>query len=328
MPGDCVTIAGRPLPVGDATAFAAAREIDVLIPTRNRPAELAATLAGLAAQDVPEPFGVVISDQSDGTPQDSVVLSGQPDGASEDGVVAKDGVVRGDRSDGAFEDGPSWGHPAAATMVRVLRCAGHRVLLGRHLPRRGLAEHRAFLLSRSRARYVLYLDDDVWLEPMAVRVMHQALRELGCGFVGNFPHGLSYADDHRPAQQVYEPWLGRPAPEWFGPGDPQWRRASLHGAANLLHLADSLRLPPGQWRAYKVAWLGACVLFDRAKLVAAGGYDFWDRLPAEHAGEDVVAQQRVMRWYGGAGLVPSHAYHLESPTTVRDRRVQCHEVVR
>ena len=41
-------------------------EIDVLVPTRNRPVELATTLAGLAAQE--HPFGVVISDQSDGPP--------------------------------------------------------------------------------------------------------------------------------------------------------------------------------------------------------------------------------------------------------------------
>ena len=31
--------------------------VDVLIPTRNRPAELAATFSGLAAQE--DPFGVV-----------------------------------------------------------------------------------------------------------------------------------------------------------------------------------------------------------------------------------------------------------------------------
>lgn len=154
------------------------------------------------------------------------------------------------------------------------------------------------------------------------------LAGLAAQDIGNFPHGLSYADDHRPWQEeAYQPWHGRPVPERFGAGDPQWERARLHSAANLLHVAEALRLPPDRWRAYKIAWLGACVLYDRAKLVASGGYDFWRRVPAEHVGEDVVAQLQVMRRYGGAGLVPSHAYHLESPTTVCDRRVECHEVL-
>lgn len=43
-----------------------------------------------------------------------------------------------------------------------------------------------------------------------------------------------------------------------------------------------LRLRPGEWRAYKVAWIGGCVLFDRAKLVEAGGFDFWTELHADH----------------------------------------------
>lgn len=288
--GPSVTVAGRPLDLADPTAFARLREIDVLVPTRNRPAELATILAGLAAQDIDVPFGVVISDQSD--------------------------------------DDPGFTGSAAAAMVRVLRQGGHEVLLAHHVPRRGLAEHRAFLLSCSRARYVLFLDDDVWLEPTAIRIMHDALRELRCGFVGNFPHGLSYVDDHRPEQErSYEPWGGPPVPERFGPEDPQWQRAKLHGAANLLHVAQGLRLAADDWRAYKVAWLGACVLYDRAKLVACGGYEFWREVPAEHSGEDVLAQLRVMGRYGGAGLVPSRAYHLESPTTVTDRRVECFEVL-
>jgi len=35
----------------------------------------------------------------------------------------------------------------------------------------------------------------------------------------------------------------------------------------------------------------------------------------------VLAQQRVMAHYGGAGVLPSGAYHLEAPTTICDRRV-------
>ena len=61
------------------------------------------------------------------------------------------------------------------------------------------------------------------------------------------------------------------------------------------------------------------MLYDRAKLDAVGGFDFWRDLPPAHCGEDVVAERRVMARFGGAGILPSGAYHLESPTTVPDR---------
>lgn len=278
----------RPLDPSDPRRFTAPRELDVLVPTCNRPAELAATLAGLAGQA--EEFGVVVSDQSD--------------------------VV------------PGWQDPAPGGLVRVLRHRGHPVLLRHHLPRRGMAEQRAFLLRHSIARYVLFLDDDVWLEPGAIGRMLTAIQELGCGFVGNAPHGLSYVEDYRPEQQQgYEEWSGRPHPEQIRPRGPQWSRASVHSAANLVHLTEGLGLGPGEWRAYKVAWIGACVLFDRAKLIATGGFDFWSQVPPQHEGEDVTAQLRVISRYGGAGVLPSGAYHLESPTTVSDRSVECFDLV-
>jgi hypothetical protein len=282
----------RPLEAGDPRRFSAPRELDVLIPTCDRPAELAATLAGLAGQEMAldEPFGVVVSDQS--------------------------------------EDIPGWQDPAVGGLVRALRYRGHPVLLRHHLPRRGMAEQRAFLLRHSQARYVLYLDDDVWLEPGTLRRLLTAIGELRCGFVGNAPHGLSYLDDYRPHQHDgYEEWHGPPRPEQISPRGPQWARASLHTAANLAHLTERLRLGRGEWRAYKVAWIGACVLFDRAKLLAVGGFDFWPLVPADHQGEDVVAQLRVTARYGGAGILPSGAYHLESPTTVTERRIECFDLV-
>lgn len=280
----------RPLPPGDPAEFRRNRLLDVLVPTRNRPAELATTLAGLAAQELPDGFGVVVSDQSDG--------------------------------------GPAWAQPAAATMARALRHTGHPVLLTRRLPRRGLAEHRAYLLSLSTARLVLLLDDDVWLAPGTVSRLVTAIGELRCGFVGNAVHGLSYLDDVRPADQdAYVEWDGRPEPERIRPGTTQWSRARLHSAANLLHVTERLRLAPDEWRAYRISWIGGCVLFDRAKLVAAGGFDFWRRMPPDHQGEDVAAQLAVQRRYGAAGIVPSGAYHLESPTTVTDRRVECWQVL-
>ena len=282
----------RPLDPGDPAAFRApGRRLDVLVPTRDRPAELAVTLSGLAASPTGG-FGVAVSDQSDGD--------------------------------------PSWTHPAVAAMVRLLRHRGHPVLLRQHLPRRGLAEQRAFLLDQTRARYAMFVDDDVWLEPGTVGRLLSAMAELACGFVGNAVHGLSYIDDVRPWQQVgYEQWRGRPAPERIRPETPEWYRSQIHSAANLLHITEGLRLRPGEWRAYKVAWVGGCVLYDRAKLLAAGGFDFWRRMPPRHQGEDVAAQLAVLARYGGAGIVPSGAYHLEAPTTVPpdDRAVECWSVL-
>ncbi len=65
--------------------------------------------------------------------------------------------------------------------------------------------------------------------------------------------------------------------------------------------------------------MGGCVLYDRMALEAVGGFGFWTRLPPEHCGEDVLAQQRVMELFGGAGILPSGAVHLEVPTTLPDR---------
>jgi hypothetical protein len=279
----------RPLDPGDQAGFRRGRTLDVLVPTRNRPAELAVTLSGLAANPVEE-FGVVVSDQSDGE--------------------------------------PPWRQAAVATMVRVLRHRGHPVLLTRRLPRRGLAEHRAYLLDRSLADYVLYLDDDVWLEPGTVARLLTAIRELDCGFVGNGVHGLSYLDDWRPWEHNnYEEWDEPPAPERIRPGTPQWDRARIHSAANLLHVTAARGLADGDWRAYKVSWVGGCVLFDRRRLRAAGGFDFWRRVGARHQGEDVAAQLAVMERYAGAGVLPSGAYHLEAPTTVTERTVEAWEVL-
>jgi GT2 family glycosyltransferase len=264
-------------------------EIDVLVPTRNRPVELATTLAGLAAQTGPE-FRLIVSDQSD--------------------------------------EEPSYDTAPARAMVRQLRRDGHDVELGRHLPRRGLAEHRQHLLDRSAARYVLFLDDDVWLVPGTLARLRSAMATLRCGFVGCAMQGLSFLDDVRPHElRPYQEWDGEVRPETVTPGSEAYQRWTLHNAANLLHLEDRLNLTGESWRAYKVAWIAGCVLFDRAKLVECGGFDFWRALPEQHAGEDVAAQWRVMARHGGAGVLPSGAVHLESPTTVPDRQVQAVDVL-
>jgi GT2 family glycosyltransferase len=251
--------------------------VEVLIPTKSRPAELAVTLAGLAAQDDPA-FDVIISDQSDGD--------------------------------------PSFAAPPAAAMVRLLRAQGHAVSTSRHLPHSSSAE------------FVLFLDDDVWLEPRSISRMLDALVTLGCGFVGSGVHGLSALEEYRPQDRTsFEPWQGPVQPERIRMGEPGIERAALHFAANLVHVAAEVPVERDSWLPYKIAWLGACALYRREALVECGGFDFWPQLPAEHAGEDVAAQWRVMERFGAAGILPSGAVHLESPTTVRDRRVEARDVV-
>ncbi|WP_024800585.1 glycosyltransferase family 2 protein [Nocardia sp. BMG51109] len=284
-----------------------APEVEVLIPTRNRPTELATTLAGLAAQDFPD-FAVTVSDQSD------AVAVGDQSGA----------VAVGDQSDAT----PGYATPASTGMIRVLRHHGHEVRAGTHLPPRGIAEHRDHLLRTARGRFVLFLDDDVWLEPDTIARMYRAITEWRCGFVGCAVQGLSYLDDHRPAELApFETWPGAPEPEYVRPGTPEWRRWTLHNAANPTHLAEQLGPRDGDLVGYKVAWVGGCVLYDREKLMATGGFGFWRQLPRAHSGEDVLAQVRLMARYGGAGILPSGAIHLESPTTLRDRDVEAYDVV-
>jgi len=263
-------------------------EVDVLVPTVGRPAELATTLAGLAAQTDVD-LRLVLSDQS--------------------------------------EHGDAASEPAVAAMLRVLEAQGRPVTVLTHPERRGLAEHRQFLLDHAEAPAVLFLDDDVWLEPGSVARMLDALRSLGCGFVGSPVQGLSYLHDRRPHETaVFERWEGPVVPEVVRRGTPEFDRLSLHNAANPTHLGATIDVEPGGWVPYRVAWVGACVLYDRAALEDVGGFRFWDALPPEHSGEDVVAQWRVMERFGGAGILPSGAVHLEAPTTVTDRRVDAPDV--
>jgi GT2 family glycosyltransferase len=254
--------------------------VDVLIPTCGRPAALAVTLTALGAQAGP-PLRILVSDQSEHLPAADV---------SE--VLA---------------------------VLRYLRARGIEVEVRRHLPRRGMAEQRAFLLSQASAPCCLYLDDDVILEPGLVARLHAALLAQGCGFVGSAVHGLSYLGQERPAQEQIEFWEGPVQPETVRPGSAAWRRHHLHSAANLFHVQS--REAGGADRLYRVAWIGGCVLFDTHKLRECGGFDFWRELPPEHCGEDVLAQLRVMERYGGCGLLPSGAYHMELATTVTAREV-------
>ncbi|MDF3017528.1 MAG: glycosyltransferase family 2 protein, partial [Thermomicrobiales bacterium] len=206
------------------------------------------------------------------------------------------------------------------TLIAALRWRGHRVETHRHLPRRGMAEQRAFLLSRSHAQYVHYLDDDVLLEPDTLARMLAVIQEERCGFVGCAATGLDHLGDMRPHEQGIELWEGPVVPETFDGGSIPWHRQNVNNAANPLHLEQQL-VRNGQTVRYKVAWVGgANVLFDREKLLAVGGFSWWDHLPPEHAGEEVVVQFLLLNRYGGCGILPSGTYHLGLPTNVPDRR--------
>jgi GT2 family glycosyltransferase len=190
-----------------------------------------------------------------------------------------------------------------------------------------MAEQREFLLEAATAPYSLFLDDDVLLEPGVVARMLRAIREERCGFVGCALIGLSYLDDVRPDEEQIELWDGPVRPERVVPGSPQWKRHRLHNAANLYHVQQRLGASPERQRKYHVAWVGGCVLYDTAALRDCGGFGFWHELPREHCGEDVLAQLRVMARYGGCGLIPSGAYHLELPTAISDRRTDAPKVL-
>lgn len=254
--------------------------LDVLVPTCDRPQALAVTLAGLLGQTF-DSFRVVVSDQ---------------------------GIAR-----------PADGEPAVLAAARALEQRGRPVEWHRHLPRRGMAEQRAFLLDQARAPLALFLDDDVLLEPEVLDRLVTTIVEERCGFVGSGLIGLSFREDVRPHEQDLELWDGPVVPECIAPGTAQWERYRVHNAANLLHVQESMGLGRQDRVRYKVAWIGGCVLFDVAKLRSVGGFDFWRDLPEQHCGEDVVAQARVMARYGGCGVLPSGAYHQEHPTTIRQR---------
>lgn len=258
-------------------------DIDVLIPTAGRRDALAATLTALLFQTHPR-LRVVLSDQD----------------------------PRGDLAQGT----------AAAAVIRLLRHRGTPVELHEHLPRRGMAEQRDFLLSRAQAPYALFLDDDVILEADVIARLASALKEQQCGFVGAFPNSPSGVSSDKPIDEPppdlgFPWWSGPVQAEDVRPGGPGWERRLLHFAAYPVRVAARHAPRTG---LYKCAWVGGCWMVDVAKLRALGGFGFWTQLPPEHCGEDVLAQLRLMRAHGGAALWPSGAWHQEVPTTIAERR--------
>jgi GT2 family glycosyltransferase len=260
--------------------------IDVLIPTYRRKTGLAMVLTSLLGQTFRD-FDVVVSDQ---TPA-------------------------GDR----YSDSPE-----IETVVGALRWRGHNVRLLQHLPPRGLAEHRQFLLSQAGSPYVHFLDDDLVLEPEIMERMVRVIEREECGFVGCPAAGLGFLDDVRPHEQNIEFWHGPVKPEQITPASIPWERHRVNNAANPLHIERRLGLrAKDEPLRYRVAWVGANVLYDRAKLLEVGGFSWWDRLPPNHAGEEAVAQFLLLQAFGGCGILPAGTYHIGLPTTVPDRQHNC-----
>jgi len=265
------------------------KEVTILIPTYERVNALTATLTSLAMQSY-QNFDIVIADQS-----------------IDDGVK-KDETLK--------------------AVYRFLQNHGCSISIFKNLPRVGLAQQRHFLLNKSHSRFSLFLDDDLLLEPFVLQNLVHTIKDEGCGFVGCAPIGLRYMNDYRPEQEHIELWDRNVMPEKIAVGGKKWNRYQLHNAANLYHVEQKMHVTPMHPFKYKVAWIGACVLYNTEKLHKIGGFSFWKDLPIKHCGEDVAAQLRVMEKYGGCGLIPSGVYHQELPTKIPDRSINAPEYMR
>ncbi|MGQ9675628.1 MAG: glycosyltransferase family 2 protein [Chloroflexota bacterium] len=171
------------------------KTVDVLIATRERPLGLVATLTPLLDQTYRD-FDVCVSDQSE----------------TQDYVDSRE----------------------VKSLGRMLALRATELRVFRHLPRQGIAEHRHFLLSQASAPFVLFLDDDVVLEPWVIERLLETIRQEGCAFVGAFPAGLSFLHDIRPLQQVIEFWDGPVTPEVVEPDGHGWERNVLHRTASII----------------------------------------------------------------------------------------------
>src|SRR5215210_1516064 len=262
------------------------KDLHILIPTYNRVKALAVTLTSLYYQ-TEKSFDIVISDQSP------------------DDVLEEDQTIQ--------------------TIKRLLEIKGHSVSILKNLPAQGMAQQREFLLEKSTSKYSLFIDDDLILDDYVVKNMKQTLEKEAIGFVGCAVIGLSYQNDIRPHQQHIEFWKDEITPETIIPKSSEWERYKIHNAANIFHVSQNLNATPDNPIPYKIAWVGGCVMYYTEKLREVGGFSFWKDLPEQHCGEDVLAQLRVMKKYGGCGIIPSGVYHQELETTVPDRKVNAPE---
>jgi GT2 family glycosyltransferase len=261
-------------------------DITILIPTYKRVKALAVTLTSLYYQSETN-FNIVIADQSG------------------DDALETDATLQ--------------------TIKRLLEIKGSPVAILKNLPPKGMAQQRQFLLDHSTSTYSLFLDDDLILDQYVVRNMKEMLEKHSIGFVGCAVIGLSYKNDFRPHQQEIEFWQGEITPETIVPKSREWERYRVHNAANIYHVEQKFNATPDNPIPYKIAWVGGCVMYDTDMLREVGGFSFWKELPDKHCGEDVLAQLRVMKKYGGCAIIPSGVYHQELETTVPDRNVNAPE---
>jgi hypothetical protein len=114
----------------------------------------------------------------------------------------------------------------------------------RRLPRRGPAEQREFLLRATDAPFVLFPDDDAWLETGTISRLWTAMSELRCGFVGCAMQGMSFVEDCHPdrvrlvvlAQRRHQ---RRRKPHLARPGRKTGRRLpNVHQVGLGQHLAE------------------------------------------------------------------------------------------
>ncbi|MEW5853708.1 MAG: glycosyltransferase family A protein [Myxococcota bacterium] len=246
--------------------------VDILIPTANRVPALISTLSGVTAQTHAS-LRVLVADHGD-----------RP--AREDRVIRS--LCRIIESRGGEVD---WHQRAASPM---------------------LAEQRDYLLRHARADVVLFLDDDVYMEPPVVQRLLHTLQAERCGFVGAFPSAEWMHRRATAAAPPLELWNGPVRPETLEPDSPEWERTRLHLDGATMDAAH--HLPPGTVRRYKVAWVAGCVMYDRRKLLTVGGFSFWPRLPPRHVGEEALVQNLLMRRWGGCAIMPALTHRAESPS--------------
>ena len=257
--------------------------VEVLVPTCGRKTALAITLTGLLTQTFAD-YDLVIADQTLERP------------------YMEDGELR--------------------SLFRALECRGHRVRTLTNLPRRGMAQQRQFLLQQAGAPLVHFLDDDVLLGPRMLERMARVLQAEQCGFVGAGVSGLRHTADLRDEDLAsFEPWEGPVRPEPHTWETIPWERYKLHIRDNPWHLSR-LYAADGRTVRYKVVWVGANVLYDRSKLMKVGGFSWWERLPPDHSGEEVLVQLLLARRFGGCAILPAEALHLQVPTEVADRDIK------
>lgn len=263
--------------------------VDVVIPIFGRKTELAVTLASLYGQTFQD-FNVIISDQSETAPR-----------------YVDDRGIR--------------------TLIKALPYREHRGDAHHHLPRRGWAAQRNFLTNQAQARFAHVLDDAVLLESETMERIVPVILEQLCGSVSSAATGLDYLPNQRPDEQGIGLWWGPITPAPFRPDHGPWDSHKINKAANPLHL-QSLRWRGGEPLHYKVPLAGwVNVLMAQEKLLAIDRCTLWNRLPTEHAGDEVGGQFLALNRFGSSVVLPTCTNQLGLPATVEDRRHNASQLV-